>query len=199
MLVNRSSASAAEQLAAVLQYYKRAVIVGSPTFGKASEQVILPLGSQFRPGYGFVRGTQVQDFGFVKLTVGKIFRITGASYQKTGVVPDLVLPNLDERYVSRETYLPFALENDSIFPDLAYTPFPSLPIDTLMQLSSSRVEASENFRQMAGLNDNLKAVLDDSPVSLHYLQFKDETAKRRKLIVDLETVMFADSDRKSVV
>src|SRR5690606_34510223 len=65
--------------------------------------------------------------------------------------------------------------------------------DTLGKLSSTRIAANEKFQQMARLNDTLKGVMEDSPIPLHYPLFKAETAKRRKLIADLEMAMFADT------
>jgi hypothetical protein len=53
----------------------------------------------------------------------------------------------------------------------------------------ARVGANEKFLQMDRLNDTLEAVLADSPIPLHYSQFKAETEKRRELITDIELVM----------
>jgi carboxyl-terminal processing protease len=75
VLVNGGSASASEIVAGALQDYKRAVIMGTPTFGKASVQTILPLGN----GTG------------LKLTTARYYTPHGRSIQGKGIVPDIVL------------------------------------------------------------------------------------------------------------
>jgi len=74
VLVNGGSASASEIVAGALQDHKRAVLVGTQTFGKGSVQSILPLGSA----------------GGIKLTTARYFTPSGRSIQAKGIVPDVV-------------------------------------------------------------------------------------------------------------
>jgi carboxyl-terminal processing protease len=74
VLINGGSASASEIVAAALQDQKRATVVGSRTFGKASVQTIIPLG----PGNGALR-----------LTTARYYRPSGHSLQAQGVSPDI--------------------------------------------------------------------------------------------------------------
>ncbi|VEB44411.1 Carboxy-terminal processing protease CtpB precursor [Chromobacterium violaceum] len=74
VLVNGGSASASEIVAGALQDHKRAVLVGTQTFGKGSVQSILPLGSQ----------------GGIKLTTARYFTPSGRSIQAKGITPDVV-------------------------------------------------------------------------------------------------------------
>lgn len=76
ILVNEWSASASELLAGTLQDYDRAIIVGQSTYGKASMQEILPLD---------------KNEGYLKLTTGAFYRVTGKSHQGIGVKPDILL------------------------------------------------------------------------------------------------------------
>ena len=88
VMVNRLSASASEILAAALQDYGRAVIVGSTsTFGKGTVQRFFDLDRAIR-GY-----QEVKPLGQVKLTTQKFYRVNGGSTQLKGVVPDIVLPD----------------------------------------------------------------------------------------------------------
>ncbi len=88
VLVNEYSASASEILAAALQDYGRAVIVGSnSTFGKGTVQRFIDMDRTIN---GF---DDVKPLGTVKLTMQKFYRINGGSTQLRGVVPDIVLPN----------------------------------------------------------------------------------------------------------
>jgi len=89
VLVNNYSASASEILAAALQDYGRAVIVGSnSTFGKGTVQRFIDLDRVVSPAF-----TDVRPLGEVKLTTQKFYRINGGSTQLRGVTPDIVLPD----------------------------------------------------------------------------------------------------------
>lgn len=83
VLVNRFTASASEIFAAAIQDYHRGVIVGSTTYGKGTVQRLIDL-NRFVPGN--------QDVGQLKLTVDKFYRVNGASTQRKGVMPDIILP-----------------------------------------------------------------------------------------------------------
>ena len=88
VMVNAYSASASEILAAALQDYERALIVGSPsTFGKGTVQRFINLDRTIR---GF---SEVKPLGELKLTTQKFYRIDGGSTQLRGVTPDIVLPD----------------------------------------------------------------------------------------------------------
>ena len=87
ILVNELSASASEILAAAMQDYKRAVIIGSrQTFGKGTVQNVIPLDN-------IVRGNEHGDLGAIKLTTQKFYRINGGSTQLEGVKSDIVVPD----------------------------------------------------------------------------------------------------------
>jgi carboxyl-terminal processing protease len=75
VLVNGGSASASEIVAGALQDHRRAVIMGTQTFGKASVQVIMPLG----------------DGTAIKLTTARYYTPNGRSIQAKGIVPDIAL------------------------------------------------------------------------------------------------------------
>ena len=88
VLVNHQSASASEILAAALQDYKRAVIIGSTsTYGKGTVQRFLDLDKSISVSNEF------KPLGQVKVTIQKYYRINGGSTQLEGVVPDIVLPD----------------------------------------------------------------------------------------------------------
>ena len=86
VLVNQMSASASEILAAALQDYGRAIIIGSTqSFGKGTVQNIVDLNR-------FLSNSQF-DLGALKITTDKFYRINGGSVQIEGVKSDIVIPN----------------------------------------------------------------------------------------------------------
>lgn len=88
IMVNNFSASASEILAAALQDYDRALIVGSQnTFGKGTVQRFYDLDRLMRGNNAY------KPLGDIKLTMQKFYRINGGSTQLEGVVPDVVLPD----------------------------------------------------------------------------------------------------------
>lgn len=87
ILVNELSASASEILAAAMQDYKRAVIIGSKqTYGKGTVQNVLDLNR-------WVRNSDFGDLGALKITTQKFYRVNGGSTQLEGVKSDVVVPD----------------------------------------------------------------------------------------------------------
>lgn len=88
ILVNELSASASEILAAAMQDYKRAIVLGSKqTYGKGTVQNIINLNQ-------FLRGSnEFGDVGALKVTTQKFYRIDGGSTQLEGVKSDVVVPD----------------------------------------------------------------------------------------------------------
>ena len=97
VLVNRYSASASEIFAAAMQDYKRALIVGSQTYGKGTVQTFGDLSS-----------------GQIKFTQAKFYRVSGASTQHKGVIPDVNLPSLTDPKKVGESTQDHALKWDSV-------------------------------------------------------------------------------------
>ena len=87
VLVNELSASASEILAAALQDYGRAVIIGSErTYGKGTVQNVIPLSN-------IIRSNELGDLGALKITTQKFYRVSGGSTQLEGVSSDIVIPD----------------------------------------------------------------------------------------------------------
>lgn len=95
VMVNAFSASASEILAAAMQDYGRAIIVGSSaTFGKGTVQRFFNLDN-------YLNASQIKSFGSlgaIKLTTAKFYRINGGTTQLQGVVPDIIIPD-DYAYI----------------------------------------------------------------------------------------------------
>ncbi|NJB83799.1 carboxy terminal-processing peptidase [Wenyingzhuangia aestuarii] len=85
IMVNELSASASEILAAAMQDYKRAIIIGSKqTYGKGTVQNVIPINQYLNYS---------EDLGALKLTIQKFYRINGGSTQLKGVSSDIVMPD----------------------------------------------------------------------------------------------------------
>src|SRR6476660_3266271 len=116
VMVNELSASASEIFAAAIQDYKRGIIVGSTsTYGKGTVQKNLPLG---KPTDLFSGQT---EYGALKLTFEKFYRVNGGSTQLKGVTPDIVLPDTYGYLKFREKDNPSSPSWDQI-PQAKYSP-----------------------------------------------------------------------------
>jgi carboxyl-terminal processing protease len=132
VMVNRLSASAAEIVAGAIQDYGRGLVVGSTTFGKGTVQSLRDL-----------------EHGQLKLTEAKFYRISGASTQHRGVVPDVVFPNIFDEADVGESALPNAMPWDTI-PSARYFPYQdfSKKLTVLRSASNTRQAANPDFQYL---------------------------------------------------
>lgn len=173
ILVNSNSASASEILAAAMQDYKRAVIVGSPTFGKGTVQQFFELDealpAQFNP---------YKPFGALKLTTQKFYRINGGTTQLRGVTPDVVLPDAYAYLEFGEKEQDFALPFDEISP-AKYKPWNNgkLNLTQVKSHSQQRVSNNNSFGLIKESAERLKKQSDNTTRSLQLEKYKTEQQK----------------------
>jgi carboxyl-terminal processing protease len=142
LLINGFTASASEMLAGTLQDYHRALILGSPSFGKATAQVVLPLDTLFDDQN--LERMKTAD-NYIKITIDRLFRVNGTSAQQTGVIPDIFLPDFTETQSEREKSLPFSLQNISTDANKYYHPYPPITVGPLLSFSKSFTDTSRFF------------------------------------------------------
>jgi carboxyl-terminal processing protease len=157
-LVNRLSASATEIFAGAIQDYGRGLVVGSTTFGKGTVQSLRDL-----------------NYGQLKVTEAKFYRISGASTQHRGVVPDIAFPNIYDNSDIGESALPNALPWDTI-PAATYFPYQdfSKQLPILREASRKRQAADPDFQYLNEEITFAKAQKDKTQISLNEVRRRDE-------------------------
>lgn len=173
VLVNGFSASASEIMAAALQDYERAVIVGTPTFGKGTVQRFLDLDRTLR-GYA-----EFKPLGEIKLTIQKYYRINGGSVQLRGVTPDIVLPDSYQFLETGERYYDHAMEWSEI-PSVKFSQN-VVRLNNLNDLEASskaRVSQDETFQKVEQRAKMLKTQRDQSAYPLNLQAYQTLQEKR---------------------
>ncbi|MDD5656473.1 MAG: carboxy terminal-processing peptidase, partial [Elusimicrobia bacterium] len=168
VLTSHASASASEILAAALQDYGRAVVIGNKsTYGKGTVQSVVEL-DQYMPSV-----MRAFKPGSLKLTIQKFYRVTGGSTQDRGVIPDIRLPSMMDLMDITESALKNALPYDEITP----APFRRLDavkpvLKRLTEDCAERVAASPEFDYIREDMERYKKQQADKTISL------DENARR---------------------
>ena len=143
VLVNSFSASASEILAAALQDYDRALVVGSVhTFGKGTVQNMFDFDGMVSSDMDALK-----PLGALKLTIQKFYRIDGTTTQLRGVTPDIVLPNVYNLISYGEKELEYPLAWDEISA-AQFVPLDNVGgrMNDLQQASSKRVKKNSTFQ-----------------------------------------------------
>ncbi|MBK7787081.1 MAG: carboxy terminal-processing peptidase [Saprospiraceae bacterium] len=168
IMVNSMSASASEIIAAAMQDYGRAVIVGSAsTFGKGSVQRFFDLDKA-------VSGSEdLKPLGEIKMTVQKFYRVNGGSTQLKGVVPDVVLPD-NYMYIDvGEKEYENAMEWTEIAPQsYAQQVVKMEHLSSIIEKSKKRVAGDERFKSVQENAKRLKKNRDESVVNLSLKDYR---------------------------
>ena len=173
VLTSRFSASASEILAGALQDYGRALVVGdSSTHGKGTVQSLLRLGPMMRV---------TNELGALKITIRKFYRASGSSTQLKGVVPDIILPSVNNFAEVGEAAIPNAMVWDTV-PSAKYDALnlvvPILP--ELRKRSDARLAKDKDFAYVAKEIERFKKAKEEKTVSLN----EEQRWKEKKEIED---------------
>ena len=177
VMVNNYSASASEILAAALQDYNRAVIVGSnSTFGKGTVQRFFNLDDHYNGTHPLA-----DKLGELKITMQKFYRVDGGSTQLKGVEPDIVLPDSYHFFDIGEKDYDHALDWSVIEP-LKYDQnvYNVSDIDNLISNSSKRIKENPEFGLILENAKRLKQNKEQSVYSLNLEKFDDFLVKREE-------------------
>ena len=173
VLVNRTSASASEIFAGAIQDYQRGIVLGGQTFGKGTVQEIIPM-----------------DFGQVKVTRSKFYRISGASTQHRGVIPDITFPDLYDAYDDiGESSLDGALPWDTVRP-VEYRSYFSIQamLPQLREKHELRTEESPDFIYLLDQIERTRKYRNREQLSLNESQVKAERERNRREEFDAENM-----------
>ena len=173
VMVNEFSASASEIIAAALQDYGRAVIVGNKTFGKGTVQRFIDLDDA-------VRGAKnVKPLGNIKVTTQKFYRVNGGSTQLEGVTPDILLPDSYAYLETGERENDYPLQWDKIAPaDYVRTPAYVASLDEVRNRSTERIKENPVFQAIDNYARELRTERDETQVSLNLAEYTaDQTVR----------------------
>jgi carboxyl-terminal processing protease len=167
VLVNGQSASASEIFARTIQNYNRGLVIGSPTFGKASGQIPLPF---FRDKDNFEG-----PYDLAVVTTNLFYDLNGESHEITGLLPDIELPELFRDLYPREKDFDSAIIPEAIDFSVEYTPYTPFPLEELRALSQQRVQKAIWAENIGALNAEYKSTLTfNKIVNLNMIEFMRE-------------------------
>lgn len=174
VLINRFAASASEIVAAALQDYGRAVIVGGEfSHGKGTVQAVVDL-----DGYVSPMAKSYSPLGALKITIQKFYRINGSSTQYKGVTPDIILPDQFSHLESGEKFLDYSIPWGEV-KAVKYDKWKQkYDIKKLRASSQDRVKKNEKFKNLME--------------SIKWYKEQKEKTKRSLVAVDFE------KDRKNI-
>ncbi len=175
VMVNTYSASASEILAAALQDYGRAVIVGGQsTFGKGTVQQMADLDR--------IRGfSDFKPLGAAKITIQKFYRINGGSVQLKGVIPDVVLPDnfhfIEAGEKEEENAIPWTKIDPVEFDQKVYA---MDKLDRVKELSQKRIQENVTFQKILQNAQRMKDLRSKSVVPLSWEKYFNMEQKEKE-------------------
>jgi carboxyl-terminal processing protease len=172
ILVNELSASASEILAAAMQDYKRAIVIGSKqSYGKGTVQNLLDLNQ-------WLRNNDMGDMGSLKLTTQKFYRVNGGSTQLEGVKSDVVMADRYSYINIGEKDYDNPLPYDKIEPADYEVWNGYLDYEKIIKKSMERMAKSEQLRLIDENAQWIKSRRDITTVNLNYESYKNELESR---------------------
>ena len=173
IMQNELSASASEILAGAMQDYGRAVIIGSPSsFGKGTVQTFVELNR-------FLNTTD--DFGALKLTIQKFYRISGESTQRKGVEADIKMKDFFSYAEVGERFDQYALPWDKI-ETTSYKKLTTLNIPQLQSEIDKQIANNNSYKLLQESAEWKEALDKEETITLNQAKFNDVMKKRKAQI-----------------
>lgn len=182
ILVNEISASASEILAAAMQDYKRAIVIGSKqTYGKGTVQNVIDLNR-------WLRNNQHGDLGAIKVTTQKFYRINGGSTQLEGVQSDVVVPDRYSYIDVGERDYRNPMPYDKIAPASYKSWDGYFDLEETIANSKERMSENEQLKLIEKQAKWIKERRDNNIVPLNYDEYVADIEKNRKLSKQFEAL-----------
>jgi carboxyl-terminal processing protease len=176
VLINRFSASASEIVAAALQDYGRALIVGGEfSHGKGTVQAVVDL-----DGYVSPMAKSYSPLGALKITIQKFYRVNGSSTQYKGVTPDIILPDQFSHLESGEKFLDYSIPWGEVKPVKFDKWKNKLDIKALRASSVARVKKNQKFAHILESMKWFKEQKARTKRSLSLVDFEKERKEIRE-------------------
>lgn len=191
VLINRLSASSSEIMAAALQDYGRALIVGDTSYGKGTVQQSRPLTRL----YDLIGA----DLGSIHYTIAKFYRINGGSTQLKGVTPDVAMPTLIDVTEFGEKTEPNALNWDKIAPS-KYQKYsdPSFFVKDLMALHEKRISTDPVFKVIQSERDRYYKLKNSKTLTLNFEERKKMFDEDEKITLKNTNIRLKAMHKKEV-
>lgn len=191
VLINRLSASSSEIMAAALQDYGRALIVGDTSYGKGTVQQSRPLTRL----YDLIGA----DLGSIHYTIAKFYRINGGSTQLKGVTPDIAMPTLIDVTEFGEKTEPNALNWDKIAPS-KYQKYsdPSFFVNDLMALHEKRISTDPVFKVIQSERDRYYKLKNSKTLTLNFEERKKMFDEDEKITLKNTNIRLKAMHKKEV-
>lgn len=174
VMQNELSASASEILAGAFQDYGRAAVIGSPSsFGKGTVQTFVELNRFLNTN---------DDFGALKLTIQKFYRVSGESTQRKGVEADLKMKDFFSYAEVGERFDQFALPWDKI-ETTSYKKLTGLNIPQLQAELDKQLVDNKNYKMLQESAEWKEALDKEETITLNQTKF-NELMKKRKAQID---------------
>ena len=174
VMQNELSASASEILAGAFQDYGRAAVIGSPSsFGKGTVQTFVELNRFLNTN---------DDFGALKLTIQKFYRVSGESTQRKGVEADLKMKDFFSYAEVGERFDQFALPWDKI-ETTSYKKLTGLNIPQLQAELDKQLADNKNYKMLQESAEWKEALDKEETITLNQTKF-NELMKKRKAQID---------------
>ncbi|HET6227892.1 MAG TPA: S41 family peptidase [Bacteroidia bacterium] len=188
ILINKGSASASELFAQMMKTQQRAIVAGTNSFGKATGQVIVPLDTTVSTQRATIGYNEKN--GYIKITIEKLYDLSGNTYQNQGVKPDILIPDLWSGLYKSEKEYKHVLPNESIDKKVKIEVQPDTKIVVCEDLSETRVKNSNLFKRTLSLGDTLKSFFGRNTYPLYPTTY-NEILKKEDVITDLVDTVFS--------
>ena len=191
VMVNEGTASASEIVAAALQDYGRALVLGtSQTFGKGTVQNILDFDRAAGPF-----NSSLRPLGALKLTIQKYYRISGGTTQLDGVQSDIILPHPYENFSFGEREMEFPLPVDKVLA-VAYDSISNRNFEKVILKSQNRISTNSEFKQIKAYSSWLDTQKTQTNIPLSYRDYFEREQNLNKEIKKYSDVLESENQLK---